>query len=179
MTRMLRAARRFGLALALLPAIARIRDADHGEPLRALLEVPGGSELPGMLLVSRANPVPFPGAESLPCLKRPFTTPALLKFLRESIDVAPPPRPVYVPPPRPARVVVVAPRPRPQRVVVVRVAAVQGARHSLQHGHLLQQAGHFVQRAAAHGRAAAGDHDLEGARRRRRALGGGEPRNMR
>ncbi|MBK6917372.1 MAG: DUF4388 domain-containing protein [Deltaproteobacteria bacterium] len=62
--------------------------------LRALLEVPGGSELPGMLLVSRANPVPFPGAESLPCLKRPFTTPALLKFLRESIDVAPPPRPV-------------------------------------------------------------------------------------
>ncbi|MBX7083714.1 MAG: DUF4388 domain-containing protein [Nannocystaceae bacterium] len=61
--------------------------------LRALLEVPGASELPGMLLVSRANPVPFPGAESLPSLKRPFTTPALLRFLRDSIDAAPAPKP--------------------------------------------------------------------------------------
>lgn len=61
--------------------------------LRALLEVPGASELPGMLLVSRANPVPFPGAEALPSLKRPFTTPALLRFLRDSIDAAPPSKP--------------------------------------------------------------------------------------
>ena len=57
--------------------------------LRALLEVPGAASLPGMLLVSRANPVPFPGAETLPSLKRPFTTPALLKFLRDAIDVVP------------------------------------------------------------------------------------------
>lgn len=57
--------------------------------LRALLEVPGAASLPGMLLVSRANPVPFPGAESLPSLKRPFTTPALLKFLRDAVDVVP------------------------------------------------------------------------------------------
>jgi hypothetical protein len=57
--------------------------------LRALLELPGAASLPGMLLVSRANPNPFPGSESLPSLKRPFTTPALLKFLRDAIDVVP------------------------------------------------------------------------------------------
>jgi len=61
--------------------------------LRALLEVPGAASLPGMLLVSRANPVPFPGAETLPSLKRPFTTPALLKFLRDAIDVVPATKP--------------------------------------------------------------------------------------
>lgn len=57
--------------------------------LRALLQVPGASELPGMLLVSRSNPTPFPGAESLPSLKRPFTTPALLKVLRDAITSSP------------------------------------------------------------------------------------------
>lgn len=57
--------------------------------LRALIEVPGAAELPGVLLVSRANPNPFPGAENLPSLKRPFATPALLKVLRDTIDVAP------------------------------------------------------------------------------------------
>ncbi len=62
--------------------------------LRALLEIPGASSMPGMLLVSRANPVPFPGAETLPALKRPFTTPALLKFLRDAIDVVPVAKPV-------------------------------------------------------------------------------------
>ena len=30
--------------------------------LRALVEVPGAAELPGVLLVSKANPIPFPGA---------------------------------------------------------------------------------------------------------------------
>src|SRR5687768_3467604 len=30
--------------------------------LRALVEVPGAAELPGVLLVSRTNPIPFPGA---------------------------------------------------------------------------------------------------------------------
>ncbi|MBC8074419.1 MAG: DUF4388 domain-containing protein [Deltaproteobacteria bacterium] len=54
--------------------------------LRALVEVPGASDLPGVLLVSRANPTPFPGAEKLPSLKRPFTTPALLKVVRDTID---------------------------------------------------------------------------------------------
>ena len=57
--------------------------------LRALVQVPGAQDLPGILLVSRANPTPIPGAEALPSLKRPFTTPALLKILRETIDSAP------------------------------------------------------------------------------------------
>ncbi len=57
--------------------------------LKALVQVPGASELPGVLLVSRANPTPFPGAEDLPALKRPFTTPALLKVLREAVDAGP------------------------------------------------------------------------------------------
>ena len=53
--------------------------------LKALIQIPGASELPGVLLVSRANPTPFPGSEGLPSLKRPFTTPALLKVLREAV----------------------------------------------------------------------------------------------
>lgn len=57
--------------------------------LRALVQVPGASDLPGILLVSRANPTPIPGAEGLPSLKRPFTIPALLKVLREAVDVVP------------------------------------------------------------------------------------------
>lgn len=59
--------------------------------LRALVQVPGAAELPGILLVSRANPTPIPGAEGLPSLKRPFTIPALHKLLREAIDDAPRP----------------------------------------------------------------------------------------
>jgi hypothetical protein len=61
--------------------------------LRALVEVPGAAELPGVLLVSRTNPIPFPGAETLPSLKRPFATPALIKVLREVIDEPPKPKP--------------------------------------------------------------------------------------
>jgi CheY-like chemotaxis protein len=57
--------------------------------LRALVQVPGASDLPGILLVSRANPTPIPGAEGLPSLKRPFTIPALLKVLREAVDIVP------------------------------------------------------------------------------------------
>ncbi|MCH9680754.1 MAG: DUF4388 domain-containing protein, partial [Deltaproteobacteria bacterium] len=63
-----------------------------GAALRALVQVPGAAELPGILLVSRANPTPIPGAEGLPALKRPFTIPALHKVLRESIDKTPTPR---------------------------------------------------------------------------------------
>lgn len=59
--------------------------------LKALIQVPGASELPGVLLVSRANPTPFPGSEGLPSLRRPFTTPALLKSLREAVEATPPP----------------------------------------------------------------------------------------
>jgi CheY-like chemotaxis protein len=64
--------------------------------LRALVEVPGAAELPGVLLVSRTNPIPFPGAEALPSIKRPFATPALLKVLREVIDEPPKPKPAPV-----------------------------------------------------------------------------------
>ncbi|MEM7158705.1 MAG: DUF4388 domain-containing protein [Myxococcota bacterium] len=62
-----------------------------GATLRALVTVPGAAELPGILLVSRANPTPIPGAEGLPSLKRPFTIPALHKVLREAIESAPKP----------------------------------------------------------------------------------------
>jgi len=65
--------------------------AVSGSVLRALVQVPGAADLPGILLVSRANPTPIPGAEELPALKRPFTIPALLKVLRETIEAAPPP----------------------------------------------------------------------------------------
>ncbi|MEM6293627.1 MAG: DUF4388 domain-containing protein [Myxococcota bacterium] len=57
--------------------------------LKALVQVPGASDLPGVLLVSRANPTPFPGSEGLLSLRRPFTTPALLKVLREAVDKGP------------------------------------------------------------------------------------------
>ena len=57
--------------------------------LRALVQLSGAAELPGILLVSRANPNPIPGAESLPSLKRPFTTPALVGLLREAIEPKP------------------------------------------------------------------------------------------
>lgn len=57
--------------------------------LKALLQVPGAAQLPGILLVSRANPTPIPGAEGLPSLKRPFTTPALIKVVRDTIDAGP------------------------------------------------------------------------------------------
>lgn len=65
--------------------------------LRALVQVPGAAELPGILLVSRANPTPIPGAEGLPALKRPFTIPALHKILREAIDDAPRPKAARAP----------------------------------------------------------------------------------
>jgi hypothetical protein len=61
--------------------------------LRSLVQVPGATELPGILLVSRNNPHPIPGAESLPSLRRPFTTPALLKLLRDAVEPQPDPDP--------------------------------------------------------------------------------------
>lgn len=54
--------------------------------LRALVKIPGAAELPGILLVSRNNPRPIPGAEGLPTLTRPFSTPGLIKIVRETLD---------------------------------------------------------------------------------------------
>jgi CheY-like chemotaxis protein len=54
--------------------------------LRALVQLPGASELPGILIVSKSAPRPIPGAEALPTLVRPFSTPALVKIVREALD---------------------------------------------------------------------------------------------
>lgn len=69
--------------------------------LRALVQIPGGAQLPGILLVSRSNPTPIPGAEGLPALRRPFSTPALIKIVEEALEgyapaasKAPPPTPL-------------------------------------------------------------------------------------
>ncbi len=80
-----------GSIVALLLDTATSASAS-GATLRALVQVPGAAEIPGILLVSRANPTPIPGAEGLPSLKRPFTIPALHKVLREAIDTTPAPR---------------------------------------------------------------------------------------
>ncbi|MFY0530574.1 hypothetical protein [Nannocystis pusilla] len=40
----------------------------------------------GILLVSRSNPNPIPGAEDLPALRRPFSTPALIKIVEEALE---------------------------------------------------------------------------------------------
>jgi CheY-like chemotaxis protein len=53
--------------------------------LRALVQLPGASELPGILIVSRKNPTPIPGAEGLPTVRRPFSSPALLKVVNETL----------------------------------------------------------------------------------------------
>ncbi|RMG97645.1 MAG: DUF4388 domain-containing protein [Deltaproteobacteria bacterium] len=53
--------------------------------LRRIVKVPKASELPGLLLVSRKNPTPIPGAESLPTLRRPFSTPALVRAVRQAL----------------------------------------------------------------------------------------------
>lgn len=56
--------------------------------LRELVQLPGASELPGILMVSRKNPNPIPGAESLPTIRRPFSSPALLKVVNETLTAA-------------------------------------------------------------------------------------------
>jgi CheY-like chemotaxis protein len=53
--------------------------------LRALVQLPGAAELPGILIVSRRNPTPIPGAEGLPSVRRPFSSPALLKVVQETL----------------------------------------------------------------------------------------------
>ncbi|MCA9690396.1 MAG: DUF4388 domain-containing protein, partial [Myxococcales bacterium] len=54
--------------------------------LKALVQIPGAQSLPGILLVSRSNPTPIPGAEELPSIRRPFSTPALVKVVQESLE---------------------------------------------------------------------------------------------
>ncbi len=54
--------------------------------LKALVQIPGGAQLPGILLVNRSNPTPIPGAEGLPALRRPFSTPALIRLVEEALE---------------------------------------------------------------------------------------------
>ncbi len=57
-----------------------------GAVLRALVQLPGAAELPGILIVSRKNPRPIPGAEGLPTVRRPFSSPALLKVVHDTLS---------------------------------------------------------------------------------------------
>ncbi len=67
--------------------------AASGGVLRALVQIPGGAQLPGILLVSRSNPTPIPGAEGLPALRRPFSTPALIRLVEEALEGYAPAKP--------------------------------------------------------------------------------------
>ncbi|NVB40456.1 DUF4388 domain-containing protein [Pseudenhygromyxa sp. WMMC2535] len=53
--------------------------------LRELVRLPGASDIPGILIVSRRNPNPIPAAAGLPTVRRPFSSPALLKVVGETI----------------------------------------------------------------------------------------------
>ncbi len=53
--------------------------------LRELVRLPGAADMPGILIVSRRNPNPIPAAAGLPTVRRPFSTPALLKVVSETI----------------------------------------------------------------------------------------------
>ncbi len=53
--------------------------------LRELVRLPGASDIPGILIVSRRNPNPIPAAAGLPTVRRPFSSPALLKVVNETI----------------------------------------------------------------------------------------------
>jgi len=65
---------------------ASVHPKTSASVLKALAQLPGAAELPGILLVSRRNPNPIPGAEALPSLARPFSTPALVRIVRETIE---------------------------------------------------------------------------------------------
>ncbi|PRP92225.1 hypothetical protein ENSA5_50270 [Enhygromyxa salina] len=53
--------------------------------LRELVRLPGAADIPGILIVSRRNPNPIPAAAGLPTVRRPFSTPALLKVVSETV----------------------------------------------------------------------------------------------
>jgi CheY-like chemotaxis protein len=53
--------------------------------LRELVRLPGAADIPGILIVSRRNPNPIPAAAGLPTVRRPFSSPALLKVVSETV----------------------------------------------------------------------------------------------
>jgi CheY-like chemotaxis protein len=53
--------------------------------LRELVRLPGVADIPGILIVSRRNPNPIPAAAGLPTVRRPFSSPALLKVVSETV----------------------------------------------------------------------------------------------
>jgi CheY-like chemotaxis protein len=53
--------------------------------LRAIVQLPGASELAGILIVGKSNPNPIPGVEGLPGIRRPFSSPALLRIVGETL----------------------------------------------------------------------------------------------
>lgn len=53
--------------------------------LRAIVQLPGASDLAGILIVGKNNPTPIPGVEGLPTLGRPFAGPALLRVVGETL----------------------------------------------------------------------------------------------
>ncbi|MEE9384001.1 MAG: hypothetical protein V3V08_11375 [Nannocystaceae bacterium] len=64
-------------------------DASDGSRLLDLSRILAGSDtLPSALIVSSEMPYPIPEAESLPCLRRPFASPALARLVAGSIDAA-------------------------------------------------------------------------------------------
>ncbi len=73
-----------GRAVALL-LDASADPAASASVLRALIQLPGASELPGILMVSKKNPEPIPGAEGLPSIRRPFSSPGLLKVINATL----------------------------------------------------------------------------------------------
>lgn len=53
--------------------------------LRAIVQLPGASELAGILIVGKSNPTPIPGVDGLPTIRRPFSSPALLRIVGETL----------------------------------------------------------------------------------------------
>jgi CheY-like chemotaxis protein len=53
--------------------------------LAGLVALPGSDQLPGILMVSRRQPNPIPGTEGLPKIRRPFSSPALLKVVERTL----------------------------------------------------------------------------------------------
>lgn len=53
--------------------------------LRELVRLPGAADIPGILIVSRRNPNPIPAASGLPTVRRPFSSPALLKVVNAAV----------------------------------------------------------------------------------------------
>lgn len=72
-------------SIGILLLDASANPANSSEILKSLLKLPKTASLPGILLVNRKLPTPILGAEHLPSLRRPFSTPALIKVVRENL----------------------------------------------------------------------------------------------